>query len=458
MGFLLRPILVIATSAMLAATGVCADAPAATLAPALLEHVVVREGPTPGVELHVSADVQPVARSIPAHGDAPPRVYLDLPGTKLGPAVARESDGAGAVRKIRTGQFDPKTARVVIELREAHAFDVQRSGSEIVVTFAGASKSAAKAAAPAKTTTAVKPSAPAPAAPAPVAAAAQASTPRAPATPAVKTEEPAPSPKAETPAPVARKDEPLPPSPPAVRPIELQEKIARRYANEDWPGIVALYGANTELVRRDVDATTRAAVVDALREMGLAYSAKKLLGPPASNEAPSLRVARAQMALASGDVSAATAGISGLDEAAVDPALVPPLRTLKVRLALARGDIETASAAIGNRAAPELRAEIADDALRAGRAATERHVCASAVVAYQQALDADGGRTARAAAGAGLVRAALVCQNPDATMTGLGVLAESSHPLLRRAATVLAATRVEDKQQARVQPARREGG
>jgi len=453
-----RQILVIATSAMLGATGVCADAPAATLAPALLEHVVVREGPTPGVELRLSVGVEPVARSIPAHGGTPPRVYLDLPGTKLGPAVARESEGAGAVRKIRTGQFDPKTARVVIELREPHPFDVQSNGGEIVVTFTGASKPAAKAPVPAKATPAAKPSAPAPAAPAPVATAAPAPPPPAATTPTAKTEQPTPAAKPEAPAAAARKDEPLPPMPPAVRPIELQERIARRYANDDWAGIVALYGANADTVRRDVDATTRAAVVDALRELGLVYSAKKLLGPPASNEAPSLRVARAQMALDSGDVSAATAGISGLDEAAVDPALVPPLRNLKVRLALARGDIETASAAIGNRAAPELRAEIADDALRAGRVATERHVCPSAVVAYQQALDADGGRTARAAAGAGLVRAALVCQNPDAVMTGLGVLAESSHPLLRRAATVLAATRVEDKQQARVQPARREGG
>jgi len=132
--------------------------------------------------------------------------------------------------------------------------------------------------------------------------------------------------------------------------------------------------------------------------------------------------------------------VRGLDEAAMDPALVPRLRAVRVRLALAHGDLDAASAGIGSRSAPELRAALADTALGVGRTAIERHACARALAAYRQALDVDAGRTARAAAAAGLVRAALGCENPDATMIGLGVLAESMHPLLRRAATVIATT------------------
>jgi hypothetical protein len=70
------------------------------------------------------------------------------------------------------------------------------------------------------------------------------------------------------------------------------------------------------------------------------------------------------------------------------------------------------------------------------------------VAAFKTALDADGGRTANAAAGAGLVRAALACADTDATTHGLGVLAESPHPLLRRAASAIAKTQVDEKQPA----------
>ncbi|MGH7893945.1 MAG: AMIN domain-containing protein, partial [Candidatus Binatia bacterium] len=356
--------------------------------------------------------------------------------TKLGPQLARVSDGSGPVRRVRAGQFDRETTRVVIELADARTFDVHRQGGEIVVTFS-------------KAAVATTPKAPE----APLVARIEAPKPaEAPAN--AREANPPPQPE----VPIARREERLQSTKSSARPIELEERIARRYATDDWAGIVALYAANMPAIRRDADATTRAAVVDALRALGLTYSAKKLLGPASSNEAPALRVVRAEMTLADGDVQAAVRGVAGLDDAAVDPALVPHLRALEVRLALAQGDVEAAAGAIGNRAAPDLRAEVAEVALRAGRTASERRACSRAVVAYRQALEADGGRTARAAAGAGLVRAALACQNPEATMTGLGVLAESSHPLLRRAAALLAATRVEEKQHAKAEPARDGGG
>ncbi len=211
---------------------------------------------------------------------------------------------------------------------------------------------------------------------------------------------------------------------------------------------MALYATDMKAVRDDADSATRAAVVDALRELGLVHSARKLLGAATPTEAPALRIARAELALGTGRTEDAAALVSGLDEAAVDPMLAPKLRRIGVRLALARGDLEGAAAGIANRAIPELRAELANAALRAGATASERRGCRPAVAAFRQALDADGGRTARVAAGAGLVRAALACADPEAVTTGLGVLAESPHPLLRRAATAIAKRQVDDKRAA----------
>jgi hypothetical protein len=224
----------------------------------------------------------------------------------------------------------------------------------------------------------------------------------------------------------------------------LQERIARRAAADDWAGVVALYGADTDAIRHHVDAATRASVVDALRELGLVYSARKLLGPAEPGEAPALRVARAEVAVASGDADEAAGLVAGLDDAAVDPVIVPKLRRVRVRLALAQGDLDAAAGAIGSRAIPELRAELAHRAIEVGRDASQAS-CRQAVVAFRRALDADGGRTVRAAAGAGLVRAALACGDRDAATSGLGVLAESPHPLLRRAAAVIATTQTEDQ-------------
>src|SRR5262249_57015647 len=107
---------------------------------------------------------------------------------------------------------------------------------------------------------------------------------------------------------VVRLDVPLehaPAAAPVVAPVrvstlpaELQERVARRAAADDFAGVVALYAADPQTFRRDADTATRVAAVDALRAMGLTYSARKLLGPATPGEAPALRVARAELALA----------------------------------------------------------------------------------------------------------------------------------------------------------------
>jgi len=380
---------------------------------AVLETLALREGPAPAIELGLTQPVTPVVHRLAD----PPRAYVDLKDTTLGARVARSLEGSGAVKRVRLGQFDAATTRVVVELVAPARVDVEplASGLRLVVggPDGGSKPAPAKAAEP---------------------AAAAALPPDVPRLLVVRTDAPLTA--------VAK------PASPAV-PTPLQDRIARRAAAEDWPGVVALYAADMNVIRQDADSSTRAAVVDALRELGLVHAARKLLGPATPGEAPALRVARAELASGARSAEEAAGLISGLDEAAVDPVLVPKLRRVRVRLALARGDLEAAADGIGTRATPELRAELADAAIRAGRTASEARSCRPAVIAFRHALDADGGRTARAAAGAGLVRAALACGDPDATLNGLGVLAESPHPLLRRAAAAIAKTQVDEKRPAR---------
>ena len=365
----------------------------------------------------------------------PPRVYVDLPDAALGPQAARSLAGTGAVKQVRAGQFDPTTVRVVVELAEESAVDAEPrpNGLRLVV---GSATAAAKPAPAKKTAAAAKPS-------------------------DAKIEEKLADASAADLPPdvprllVIRADKPLaeptPTSSPAAKPVErmlptsLQERIARRAADEDWAGVVALYAADMRAVEVDTDSATRAAVVDALRELGLVHSARKLLSAAGPNEAPALRIARAELAIADGTPDDAVPLVAGLDESTVDPMLAPKLRRVQVRLALARGDLAAAVTGIGNRASPELRAELADAAIRVGRGASDKQSCKRGVVAFKTALDADGGRTANAAAGAGLVRAGLACADADAATHGLGVLAESPHPLLRRAATAIAKTQVDEK-------------
>jgi hypothetical protein len=434
---LVRRLAVIAlTLGVLAATAGATDPPARPVMPtarAVVETLALREGPAPAIELGLSRTVEPAVHRLAN----PPRLYVDLKDTTLAAGVARSIEGAGAVKGVRLAQFDAATVRLVVDLVAAVGIDVEPIGTTIRLVAGVPDAAQAPVATPQPT-------------------AGPAAVVRAPAKADVLPPPVAAAPTSEAPPPVARLavarvEEPLVPAmkPNMVPlPTALQERIARRAAAEDWSGIVALYAADMQAVRNDADSTTRAAVVDALRELGLVHSARKLLGPATPTDAPALRVARAELALGAGQSEDAAALVSGLDEAAVDPMLAPKLRRIAVRLALARGDLDGAAGRIANRAIPELRAELANAALRAGKTASERRGCRHAMEAFRRALDADGGRTARAAAGAGLVRAALACADSEAVTTGLGVLAESPHPLLRRAAMAIAKTQVDDKRAA----------
>ncbi len=52
----------------------------------------------------------------------PTRVVIDLPGTTLGRPPQRQAVG-GAIREVRSGQFDAQTARLVIELAPGYTLD-----------------------------------------------------------------------------------------------------------------------------------------------------------------------------------------------------------------------------------------------------------------------------------------------------------------------------------------------
>src|SRR5262249_54156304 len=96
----------------------------AVAAPVLQRIDVLQNGTV--VRLHVSTAVPSVAHTPPAEGNPPPRIYVDLPGTAFAPMTARLAAGVGQLLRVRAGQLDPTTVRVVLDLVHAVPFDVQQ--------------------------------------------------------------------------------------------------------------------------------------------------------------------------------------------------------------------------------------------------------------------------------------------------------------------------------------------
>ncbi|MFH7024213.1 MAG: N-acetylmuramoyl-L-alanine amidase [Heteroscytonema crispum UTEX LB 1556] len=70
------------------------------------------------LEINTSGAVQPKAQIV----FNPTRLVIDLPGTSFGRPQLTQSVG-GAIRSIRVGQFDPETARLVVELSPGYTLD-----------------------------------------------------------------------------------------------------------------------------------------------------------------------------------------------------------------------------------------------------------------------------------------------------------------------------------------------
>ncbi len=73
------------------------------------------------LEFTTEGGVQPTAQLIAN----PTRLVIDLPGTTLGRSTVNQTVG-GAVREVRVGQFNPQTARIVVELAPGYTIDPQQ--------------------------------------------------------------------------------------------------------------------------------------------------------------------------------------------------------------------------------------------------------------------------------------------------------------------------------------------
>jgi N-acetylmuramoyl-L-alanine amidase len=105
----------------------------ALAAPAVLERVELLGSPATAVRLHLSGPTSVAARTLPANGDGPDRIYLDLAGTDIGASTPTAIAVGGTVLRVRSGQFDHATTRVVLDLAHAVPFTVRQSGGTVLI-------------------------------------------------------------------------------------------------------------------------------------------------------------------------------------------------------------------------------------------------------------------------------------------------------------------------------------
>lgn len=105
-------------------------------APATLDRIEVGSRGT--VTLHLSSPAEARAVALGPSGEAPDRIYVDLRGVSLGHAAPTVVPGAGNVVRVRSGQFDTDTTRVVLDLGHAEPFAVRARGSTVVVEVGSA--------------------------------------------------------------------------------------------------------------------------------------------------------------------------------------------------------------------------------------------------------------------------------------------------------------------------------
>lgn len=137
----------------------------AAAAAATLERVELEATAPLVVRLRLDGMVRARSEEIPARDGQPARIVLDLPGTQLGTGV-RGVAGAGRLRRVRIGQFDATTARVVLDLVGPTSFTVTDDGTDLRIHLA-AETAAAPAPAPAPPPIAAPAPAPARTRPAP---------------------------------------------------------------------------------------------------------------------------------------------------------------------------------------------------------------------------------------------------------------------------------------------------
>jgi len=335
-----------------------------------------------------------VTKALPAADGRPARVYVDLPGVVLAPTLEREAAGRGVVRVVRVGQFDPSTARVVVDLAGPHTVAVEGRGTDLTLRL--------------------RPGA------------ADAPTPATPSASGVRADR-SPTAVPHVSAPRGVDD----------ATVQLRREVAERRVAGDRPGVVASYATWGAAAASRLDATTQAGVADALREIGLVEEAGRVLGDEHEGEAAVLRIARAELALASGDPAAARRVLEALETTPPSGMIAEPLARLRAHVALADGDLGTATAVAKKWPDPRLVTDVATAALAAGRAAAAARSWDRARDAYDIVLAADVDGALRNAAAAGQAQVAFAIGDREAATHALGVLETAGDPTLRRVAFAL---------------------
>jgi N-acetylmuramoyl-L-alanine amidase len=102
----------------------------------VLQRVRIRPGDSATVELSTSGPVVPWVRRLTATPDAPHRIYIDLTDTVLGPGVRKVLvSGSHGLVRVRTGQFAPTTARIVLDTSAELPYDVTATARQVLVAL-----------------------------------------------------------------------------------------------------------------------------------------------------------------------------------------------------------------------------------------------------------------------------------------------------------------------------------
>ena len=188
--------------------------------PVVLEGIEVRQGVGPRIVLRLSSEVAPSSHPLRAEGEMPDRIFVDLPNTLLSKRIRSPVAGVGDVLRVRTGQFDAATARVVLDLARPRGYVMRASAREIVIDLDPIPAVVASDAPAPSTDAKVEPSAVPPPIPAPAAGQPAASTLPAPLAEAPRPPvEPPPAPAREEVAAKPADEAPAAPAPPPVQAI-----------------------------------------------------------------------------------------------------------------------------------------------------------------------------------------------------------------------------------------------
>lgn len=107
------------------------SAPIAQAAPVVAVEGVAWDAARGAYVVKANGELEPRVQRL----DAPARLVIDLPNAKLVPAYqALEGAPGSGITRVRVGQFQAATTRVVLDLARAIQVDVEAGGHELVIT------------------------------------------------------------------------------------------------------------------------------------------------------------------------------------------------------------------------------------------------------------------------------------------------------------------------------------